>query len=582
MRVIIIGGIAAGASAAARLRRLDETAEIIILERDPFVSFAGCGMPYHIGGTIADREALLVQTPASLAANLALDVRTDHEVTAIDRAARRISATDHRGGGTTFALDYDWLVICAGASPILPPIPGLDLTQVHQLRNIPDMDGIIAGLEAGARRALVIGGSYIGLELVEAFRERGLQTVVVEMADRLMPWLDPEMTRLLHYHVVEHGAEVRLETAVTAIRAADGGLAVDLSDGSVLETDLVALATGVRPSTALAAAAGLAIGPRGGIVVDAQMRTADPHILAAGDIIETPHLQTGQPVLSMLAGPANRQGRLAADTIHAMSSGAAPVAAYRGTQGTGIVKVFDLVAGGTGMTETQMTAAGIACYKVHLVPNSRSGYYPGSRPMLMKVLFAPGDGRLLGAQVVGWDGVDKRIDVLAVALRAGMTVYDLEHLELAYAPPYSPAKDAVNMAGFLGANLLRGQIALWYAEDYPAIAAQGTILDVRSQTEWDNWHLPEAMHIPVAELRRRIAEVPKGRPVYVLCRSGFRSYLAATILRHNGFEAPFLSGGLLFFHARHRTPLALGDGGMPTISHAEDILATRAGRSTAL
>lgn len=581
MRVIIIGGIAAGASAAARLRRLNETAEIIILERDPFVSFAGCGMPYHIGGTIPDRGALLVQTPQSLAANLALDVRTDHEVTRINRDARRLFVIDHQTGSEV-SLDYDWLVICAGASPILPPIPGLDLPQVHQLRNIPDMDGIIAGLDAGARRALVIGGSYIGLELVEAFRERGLQTTVVEMADRLMPWLDPEMTSLLQHHVVEHGAEVRLKTAVTAIRAAEGMLAVDLSDGTTLTTDLVVLATGVRPNTALAAAAGLAIGPRGGVVVDAQMRTADPFILAAGDIVETPHLQTGLPVLSMLAGPANRQGRLAADTIHALSAGETPQAAWRGTQGTGIVKVFDMVAGGTGMTEAQLAAAGLPCHKVHLVPNSRSGYYPGARPMLMKVMFAPGDGKLLGAQVVGWDGVDKRIDVLAVALRAGMTVFDLEHLELAYAPPYSPAKDAVNMAGFLGSNLLRGQIALWYAEDYPTISTSGTILDVRSQTEWDNWHLPDAMHIPVVDLRRRISDVPKGRPVFVLCRSGFRSYLAATILRHHGFEASFLSGGLLLFHARHRTPLVLGDGGMTPISHAEDLLATRAGRSSAL
>lgn len=581
MRVIIIGGIAAGASAAARLRRLNETADIIILERDPFVSFAGCGMPYHIGGTISDRSALLLQTPQSLAANLALDVRTDHEVTRIDRAGQRVYVTDHRTR-TEFSLEYDWLVICAGASPILPPIAGLDLPQVHQLRNIPDMDGIIAAIDSGARRAIVIGGSYIGLELVEAFRERGLQTTVVEMADRLMPWLDPEMTSLLLYHVIEHGAEVLLKTAVTAVRAADGALAVDLSDGRALSTDLVVLATGVRPNTALAAAAGLDIGPRGGIVVDAQMRTADPCILAAGDIVETAHLQTGAPVLSMLAGPANRQGRLAADTIHALSSGVLPQAGWRGTQGTGIVKVFDMVAGGTGMTEAQLLAAGVPSQKVHLVPNSRSGYFPGARPMLMKVLFAPGDGRLLGAQVVGWDGVDKRIDVLAVALRAGMTVFDLEHLELAYAPPYSPAKDAVNMAGFLGSNLLRGQIALWYAEDYPAVSSQGTILDVRSQTEWNNWHLPDAVHIPIVELRRRIDEVPGGSPVFVLCRSGFRSYLAATILRHNGFEASFLSGGLLLFHARHGTPLALGDGGIAPISHAEDILATRVGRSSAL
>jgi NADPH-dependent 2,4-dienoyl-CoA reductase/sulfur reductase-like enzyme/rhodanese-related sulfurtransferase len=581
MRVIIIGGIAGGASTAARLRRLNEAAEIIILERDPFVSFAGCGMPYHIGGTIADRESLLVQTPESLAANLALDVRTNHEVTGTDRAARRIDVVDHVTG-TRYSLDYDWLVVCAGARPILPPVPGLDLPHVHQLRNIPDMDGIISDIAAGAKRGLVIGGSYIGLELVEAFRERGLQTTVVEMADRLMPWLDPEMTRILHYHVVEHGVDVRLETAVTAVRAVDGALAVDLSDGTTLTTDLVALATGVRPATDLFAAAGLVLGPRGGIVVDAQMRTSDPHILAAGDIIETPHLLTGDPVLSMLAGPANRQGRLAADTIHALTSGEAPTAAYRGTQGTGIVKVFDMVAGGTGMTEAQLAANGIAHHRIHLVPNSRSGYYPGARPMLMKVLFAPDDGRLLGAQVVGWDGVDKRIDVLAVALRAGMTVFDLEHLELAYAPPYSPAKDAVNMAGFLGSNLLRGQIALWYAEDYPGIASQGTVLDVRSQTEWDNWHLPDALHIPLVELRRRIGELPQGRPVFVLCRSGFRSYLAATILRHNAHDAAFLSGGLLTFHARHRTPLMLGNGGMPSISHAEDILATRGGRSTAL
>ncbi len=576
MRVIIVGGVAAGASTAARLRRLDEQAEIIILERDPYVSFAGCGMPYHIGGAITDRDALLVQTPESLAINLALDVRVNHEVLSIDRAKRQIEIHDI-GRGTVTPLEYDWLVICAGATPILPPISGIDHPRVHALRNIPDMDAIIADLKDGARRGLVIGGSYIGLELAEAFRERGLETVVVEMADRLMPWLDPEMTRILHYHVVEHGVDVRLGTAVTAITEADSALCVELSDGTTIATDIVTLATGVRPISDLAVRSGLAIGPRGGIVVNAQMQTSDPFILAAGDVVETAHLVTGEPVLSMLAGPANRQGRIAADTIHALSTDAAPSAAYRGTQGTGIVKVFDMTAGGTGLTETQLVAAGIAFHKVHLVPNSRSGYYPGARPMLMKVLFAPGDGRLLGAQIVGWDGVDKRLDVLAVALRAGLGVLDLEHLELAYAPPYSPAKDAVNMAGFLGSNLLRGQIALWYAEDYPDVAERGTILDVRSDVEWQRWHIPEAVHIPLADLRRRLGELPRDRPVFTLCRSGFRSYLASTLLRHNGFDSPFLSGGMLTFHSWHRTPLELGDGGLPVISHAEDILAARPG-----
>ncbi len=574
MRVIIIGGVAAGASAAARLRRLDEKAEIIVLERDPYVSFASCGMPYHIGGTIKDRGILLVQTPQSLAANLALDVRINHEVTAVDRKARRVSVVD-RTTGSAFTLDYDWLVICSGAAPILPPIEGLDNPRVHSLRNIPDMDAIIADLDKGAKHGLVIGGSYIGLELVEAFRERGMETVVVEMADRLMPWLDPEMTRILHYHVVEHGAEVRLGTAVKAIRNAARGLAVELSDGSTIETDIVALATGVRPIATLAKEIGLQLGPRGGIAVDARMRTSDPHILAAGDVIETQSIVTGEPVLSMLAGPANRQGRLVADTIHALSTGAELTAAYRGTQGTGIVKVFDMTAGGTGLTETQLKAADRPYRKIHLLPNSRSGYYPGAKPMLMKVLFAPEDGKLLGAQMVGWDGIDKRLDVLAVALRAGMTVYDLEHLELAYAPPYSPAKDAINMAGFIGSNLLRGQLDLWYSEQYPEIAKTGTILDVRTTAEWDRWHIPGAVHIPLQQLRSRIDRLPKGETIHTYCRSGFRSYLASTILRHNGFRSPFLSGGVLVFHACHKTPLALGDGGMPVLSHAEDVLAQR-------
>lgn len=571
MKVVIVGGVAGGGSAAARLRRLDERAEIVVLERDPYVSFANCGLPYHIGGAIAERDSLLLQTPTSLAASLALDVRVNHEVTAIDRAGKAVEVVN-RETGETYRETYDKLVYCAGADPVRPPIRGLDHPRVHVLRNIPDMDAIIADLDRGARRGLVIGGSYIGLEVAEAFRARGLETVVVEMADRLMPWMDPEMTRILHYHAFEHGLDVRLSTAVTAVEdAAGGGVRVALSDGTAVETDVVVLAAGVRPSAGLAAAAGLALGPRGGIRVDAQMRTSDPDILAAGDAVETPHVLTGEPVLSMLAGPANRQGRIAAETIAGAPS------AYRGTQGTGVVKVFDMTAGGTGLTEAQLRAEGRAYRKVHLHPNGHSGYYPGTAPMFMKVLFAPGDGRLLGAQIVGWDGVDKRLDVLAVALRAGMTVFDLEHLELAYAPPYSSAKDPVNMAGFLGANLLREQVHFWYAEDWPDCAGRVTLLDCRTAEERARWTIEGSLHIPYTELRGRLAEVPRDRPVWAFCRSGFRSYVAYCVLKHEGWAAATLAGGLMTFHGFHKTPLAIGQGGMPTISHAEDVLARRPG-----
>jgi NADPH-dependent 2,4-dienoyl-CoA reductase/sulfur reductase-like enzyme/rhodanese-related sulfurtransferase len=570
MKVVIVGGVAAGGSAAARLRRLDETAEIVVLEKDQYVSFANCGLPYHIGGIIPDRAALLLQTPESLAASLDLDVRVQHEVTGIDRAAKTVAVRNLRTG-ETYLEAYDKLVLCPGADPVRPPIEGADHPRVHTLRNIPDMDRIIAGIAQGARRGVVVGGSYIGLEVAEGFHAKGLDTAVVEMSDRLMPWLDPEMTRILHYHVFSHGVDVRLGTGVTRIAEAGSALALTLADGTTLETDIVVMATGVRPKTGLARAAGLELGPKGGIRVDATMRTSDPDIYAAGDAVETEHLITGAPVLSMLAGPANRQGRIVADAIMGNATG------YRGTQGTGIVKVFDMTAGGTGLTEAQLAAAGIACRKVHLHPNGHSSYYPGTAPMFMKVLFAPDDGKLLGAQIVGWDGVDKRIDVLAVALRAGMTIFDLEHLELAYAPPYSAAKDPVNLAGFMGANLLRGQVRFWYPEDYPAIGETGTILDVRSDQEHAHWTIPGARHITHTALRDRLDELPRDRPVYAYCRSGFRSYLAYCILKHAGFEAATLAGGLMTYHGFHRTPLAVGQGGMPMVTYAEDVLAGEPG-----
>ena len=571
MKVVIVGGVAAGASTGARVRRLDDSAEIVILERGHYVSFANCGLPYHIGGEIPERTSLLLQTPESLAASLALDVRTGHEVVGIDPEANEVEVREVEGG-RTYREHYDKLVLCPGAEPIRPPIPGADLPKVDVLRNIPDMDRIIGQLDAQATRAVVIGGSYIGLEMAEAFRTRGLETAIVERTDRLMPWLDPEMTRILDFHVATHGVDIRLDSSATVIRESGGKLVVELSEGSELAADVVVLAVGVRPSTELAQTAGVATGPLGGISVDPQMRTSLPDILAAGDAVETTHLLTGEPVLSMLAGPANREGRIAAETICGRTS------AYRGSQGTAIVKAFDMAAGGTGLTEAQLRERGMEYRKVYTHQNDHAAYFPGSSPMFIKVLFTPSDGKLLGAQVLGWSGVDKRIDVFAIALRAGMTVYDLEHVELSYAPPYGSAKDPVNMIGFQASNLLRGDIDLWYAEDYPDCAARTTILDVRTVAEYEHWHIPEAINIPYTELRARLGEVPNDRPVYTYCRSGFRSYIAYCILRQHDFaDTAFLSGGLITFHGFHRTPLEVGQGGFPIVAHAEHEMATRPG-----
>ena len=392
MKTVIVGGVAAGASTGARLRRLDESAEIVVLERDHYVSFANCGLPYHIGGVIPDRDSLLLQTPESLARSLALDVRTGQEVIRIDREAKEVEVRD-LAQGRTYREPYDKLVLCLGAEPVRPPIPGADDPRVDVLRNIPDMDRIIAQLDKDATSAVIVGGSYIGLELTEAFRARGLQVTVVERTERLMPWLDPEMTRILDYHVRTHDVDLRLGTSATAVRhAEDGRLVLDLSGGTSLEADVIVMAAGARPNVDLARDAGIEIGPRGGIAVDAQMRTSAPDILAAGDAVETAHLLTGEPVLSMLAGPANREGRIAADTI----AGREDVGGYRGTQGTAVVKVFDMTAGGTGLTETELRAAGMDYRKVYTHQNGHAAYYPGTAPLFLKVLFDPAAGQAAG------------------------------------------------------------------------------------------------------------------------------------------------------------------------------------------
>jgi NADPH-dependent 2,4-dienoyl-CoA reductase/sulfur reductase-like enzyme/peroxiredoxin family protein/rhodanese-related sulfurtransferase/TusA-related sulfurtransferase len=551
MKLVIVGGVAAGASTAARARRLDEKAEIVMLERGQHVSFANCGLPYHIGGVIRDRDRLLLQTPESLKSALNLDVRVGHEVVAIDRGARSVSVRRVKDG-SVYAEPYDKLVLCPGALPLVPPLPGVDHPRVCVLRNIEDMDRIKAAVDGGARGAVVIGAGYIGVEMAESLAHRGLDVDVVEMVDQIMPPLDREMTRELESHMAARGVRLHLGTAAAAFREQGDRLAVELVNGTVLTTDLVILSAGVRPDSSLAKAAGLAVGQRGGIKVNEHLQTSDPDIYAAGDAVEVVHSVTRKPVQLPLAGPANRQGRAVADHIFGRAGG------YRGTMGTAIVKIFDMTAGGTGASEKYLKAEGIPYRKIYLHPSGHAGYYPGTAPMHMKVMFAPETGKLLGAQVVGFDGVDKRLDVLATALYGGLTVQDLQHLELAYAPPYGSAKDPVNMAGFVGSNLLSGDLEVWHAEDYPLQTSRGVILDVRGGQEYEGWHIPGAVNLPLGKLRASLGQLDRGRPVFVYCKVGFRSYLAYRILRQNGFEVRTLSGGSLTFVGHHGA--SLGDG----------------------
>ena len=552
MKIVVIGGVAAGMSAAARARRLDEMAEIVVLERSQYVSFANCGLPYHVGGVIQDRDNLLLQTPQSLKNSLNLDVRVGHEVRGIDRNRRTVHVVELTTG-KEYDESYDKLVLAPGATPIRPPLAGIDHPRVMVLRNVEDMDRIKSIIDGGATRAVVIGGGYIGVEMAENLRHKGLAVDLVEMAQQIIPPLDPEMARDLESHMVEQGVTLHLGSAAASFADAGGRVAVELSNATVLTADLAILAAGVRPDTTLARSAGLSLGPRGGILVDARMRTSDADIYAAGDAVEVMDTVTGQPALIPLAGPANRQGRIVAENICGRDG------VYVSTQGTSIVKVFGMTGGGTGASEKALRKSGQPFHKIYLHPSSHAGYYPGSSPLHIKVLFAAESGKLLGAQVVGFDGVDKRLDVFATALRAGLTVHDLQNLELAYAPPYGSAKDPVNMAGFIGSNLLKGDLALWYAEEFPSRTADGLLLDVRSPQEYEAWHIPGAVNIPLGKLRTRIDTLPKDKPVYVYCRVGFRSYLAYRLLRQRGISRlSMLAGGSLTFESVHggRMPVA--------------------------
>ena len=542
MKLMIVGGVAGGASAAARARRLSEDAEIVICERGPDVSFANCGLPYYVGGEIAPRDKLLVATPKLLRERFRLDVRTRSNVEAIDRAAKKVRIRE-LDTGREYEEAYDALLLAPGAAPLRPPIPGVESPQVLTLRNLGDVDRIKGRVDEGATRVVVVGAGFIGLELAENFVKRGVQTTVVELQAQVLPPLDPEMTVPIVDALRSRGVAVMLGDSAEAFEAADGGVKVKLKSGGTLAADLVILGVGVRPENQLAVDAGLEVGPRGGIRVSSSMQTSDPAIWAVGDAVEIRDVVTGSAAQVPLAGPANRQGRIAAEAI--LRPAAVRPSRYRGTQGTAIVGVFDRVAAITGASEKVLVRAAIPHRKVYVHPADHAGYYPGAEPLTLKLLFAPDTGKILGAQGVGGRGVDKRIDVLAVAIQAGMSVFDLEELELCYAPQFGSAKDPVNMAGFVAAGLIRGdhpQADMATALDGPP-DDRTLLLDVRTPKEHAEGHLPGAVNIPVDDLRGRLGELPRDRRILAYCQVGMRGYIATRILLQKGFDVANLGGG---------------------------------------
>jgi NADPH-dependent 2,4-dienoyl-CoA reductase/sulfur reductase-like enzyme/rhodanese-related sulfurtransferase len=535
--VLIVGGVAGGASCAARLRRLNESVEIVVFERGPYVSFANCGLPYYVGNVIADERALLVASREMFRTRFNVDVQTETEVTGIDRRACTITVRDGRTG-TSRTERYDALVLSPGAAPIRPPLPGVDLPGVFAVRTIPDSRRIRSWItERHATSAVVVGGGFIGLEMVENLHQRELAVTVLEKLPQLMPPLDPEMALPLREHLVAKGVTLRLGDGLASIETRDGGgLVVVAESGARLPADLVILAIGVRPETALAKAAGLDLGPRGGIVVDAQMRTADPHIWAVGDAVEVADVVTGQETVLPLAGPANRQGRVAAEAI------AGRATKFRGVQATAVVGVLGLTAASTGASEKGLRRAGITNFeKVYLHPGHHAGYYPGARPIHLKLLFSVPDGRILGAQAVGLEGVEKRIDVIATAIQFRGTVHDLAEAELCYAPQYGAAKDPVNLAGMLAVNVLTGDMPV---ADWSALAGtDGVVLDVREPDEFAAGHIPHAINLPLSQLRARCGELPRDRDLWICCVVGQRAYYATRFLAQRGYRARNLSGG---------------------------------------
>ncbi len=528
-KYIIIGGVAGGATAAARLRRGDEHADIILIERGQYISYANCGLPYHIGGAIPDRQSLLVQTPESFGRRYAVDVRTQQEVIGIDREARTVAV--RCADGSTYSESYDELLLSPGSLPIRPQIPGSDSPGVFVLRSVEDTDAIKGYIEqAGVRRAVVVGGGFIGLEMAENLHERGIEVSLVELAPQVMAPIDFSMANLVHAHLAEQGIGLYLGRGLERIDQHAGGLRLQLSSGEVLETDLLLLSIGVVPNAHLARQAGLELGHRGGIVVDQYLRTSDPHIYAVGDAIEYPHPITGKPWHSYLAGPANRQARIVADN---MRGGKRP---YEGSVGTAIAKVFDLTVGATGLPAKALQREGLPYRSVTIHPMSHASYYPGAVQMTLKITFDATSGRLYGAQAVGAKGVDKRIDSIAQVIKLGGTIYDLMQTEQAYAPPYSSAKDPVAQAAYVAENIIAGRVRPAYWREVGSDPSE-QIIDVRTPQEFALGHIPGAINIPVDDLRSRIGELDSERPILVYCAVGLRGYLASNILRQRGLDS---------------------------------------------
>jgi NADPH-dependent 2,4-dienoyl-CoA reductase/sulfur reductase-like enzyme/rhodanese-related sulfurtransferase len=556
-KIVIIGGVAGGASAAARARRLSEDAEIIMFERGPFVSFANCGLPYHIGGDIQERSKLLLQTPESFLARFNVDVRVMNEVVSINRQDKTVTVSNLLDG-SEYQESYDFLLLSPGAGPVVPPIPGIDNPLTHSLRNIPDMDRIIKTIETNkVEHATVVGGGFIGLEMMEAFHQLGVKTTLVEMADQVMTPVDREMAGFAHAEIREKGIDLRLGVALSSVeyianqsvanneageddthQHLQGKLTLSLNNGDQLDTDILIMAIGVRPETKLAQEAGLQIGALGGIYTNEYMQSSDPSIYAVGDAVEEKDFVTGEQTLVPLAGPANRQGRMAADNMLGRQE------TYQGTQGTAICKIFDLAVASTGKNEKQLKRENIAYEKVYVHTASHASYYPGAETVSFKMLFDPLTGKILGAQAVGKDGVDKRIDVMAVAQRAGMTVEQLQHLELTYAPPYGSAKDVINQAAFVANNIIKGDATAIHFDEIDNLSENQVLLDVRNPGELESvGFIKGAINIPVDQLRQRMNELPKDKEIVIYCQVGLRGNVAYRQLVNSGFKARNLLGG---------------------------------------
>ncbi len=547
-KVLIVGGVAGGASAAARLRRMDEKAEIIMFEKGMYISFANCGLPYYIGGAIKERKNLLVQTAEAMKARFNIDVKELSEVTKIDRH-RKVVEVRNIKDGSIYEESYDVLVLSPGASPVKPPIPGIDSPNIYTLRDIPDTDSIKSFLdEKKPQNAVVVGGGFIGLEMAENLHSAGLKVDIVEALDQVMAPLDYEMAAIVHNHIRSKGCGLHLKDGVKAFEPEGNRTVVVLQSGKRIPADMIILSIGVKPNNTLAREAGLEIGVTGGIKVNEYLQTSDPNIYALGDAVEVTDYISGNPALIPLAGPANKQGRIVADNIAGRRE------TYKGTQGTAIAKVFDMAAASTGVNEKTLKKLGKELGKDYITTithsASHAGYYPGGSAMAIKLIYTL-QGRVLGAQIAGYDGVDKRIDDIAIAVRHRMTVHDLQEFELAYAPPFSSAKDPVNMAGYVGSNVLNGdvKVAYWY-EAMNADVSRTFLLDVREPSEYQMGHIPNAVNIPLDQIRSRLKEIPKDKEIIVNCRVGLRSYIGVRIMMQNGFDnVRNLSGGYKTYSA---------------------------------